>query len=92
MLFSAKGLELFVNLSLHRFEHRAGEVVLEDGRVDVAFAADGGGVAEACGDGLNGFNDIFLAWVRVSKGSNSRSIMAARTVPAQVRKSLAVKC
>jgi hypothetical protein len=35
-------------------------VGIEDGGVDVAFAADGGGVAEALGDRLDGLDDVFL--------------------------------
>ena len=35
-----------------------GEIVFEDGGVDVALAADGGGVAEALGDLLDGFDDV----------------------------------
>ena len=34
--------------------HGAGEVGVEDGGVDIAFAADGGGVAEALSYGLYG--------------------------------------
>ena len=72
--------------------HGAGEVGFEDGGVDVAFAADGGGVAEALETALTASTMFFLSWVSVSQGSKSRRVMAARTVPAQVRKSLAVKC
>ena len=43
-------------------------------------------------DGLDGCDDVALASVGEVKGSKARRRSWARTEPAQVRKSLAVKC
>ena len=75
---------------LEGLEHRAVEVGVDDLGVDVALAADRRGVAQPLGDVLDGADEFFLAWACESNASNSRSASAARTVPAQVRKSLAV--
>jgi hypothetical protein len=40
--------------------HGVGEVGVEDSGVDVALAADGGGVTEVAGDGLDGGDDVAL--------------------------------
>ena len=69
---------------------RAVEIRLNHGGMNVALAADGDGVAEAAGRGLDGGDDVVLrASPHRTPGSLCRT-SAARTVPAQVRKSLAV--
>jgi len=63
-LFFPQGLELavdlFGDLGFDGIEHGAAEVDFEDGGVDVALAADGGGVAEAVGHGLDGLDDVLF--------------------------------
>lgn len=69
----AQGVELLIDffgdLCLGRPADGSGEVVLEDGGGDLAFAADGGVVVEAGGDGFDGFDDVFFglgrfAWAK----------------------------
>ena len=50
--------EGFAGLALEGVEHRAFEVSIKDSRVDVALAADGGGVAEALRHRLDGADQV----------------------------------
>jgi len=71
---------------------QAGAVAVEHPRVDVGGAADGRGVAEVLGDLVDGPPDRpCLAVLDLATGNEVASATAARTVAAQVRKSLAVK-
>ena len=54
--------DFLVEFALGGVDGVAVEVGLEDCGVDVAFAADGRGVAEAAGDGLDGFDDVALGF------------------------------
>jgi hypothetical protein len=47
-------------VGLEESGHGVGKVRVEDGGVDVALAADGGGVAEVVGDGFDGGDDVAL--------------------------------
>jgi hypothetical protein len=58
--------------------------------MDVAFPTDHGGVAQARGNILDAARTLRLAWAALSKLFTSCNAIAASTVPAHVRKSLAV--
>ena len=58
-------------------------------RMDVAFAADSGGIAKPCSDPLDGASHVHLAWDWLENGPIAPSANTASTVPAHVRKSFA---
>jgi hypothetical protein len=66
------------------------KIALYDRRMDVAFAADGSRVAQLFRNLVDRLQNVFPGLGCEVNGSNSRSAIAANTVPDHVRKSFAV--
>ena len=86
------GAQVFFYLVFQLIDQITFEIALQHQGMDVALAADGRRVAQPRGDALDRLRDD-CAWPRPrSRRSRTRCrASAASTVPAQVRKSLAVK-
>src|SRR6185369_1587106 len=78
--------QLFFHPALHLEQQGAFDVGRDDLGMDVAFAANGGRVAEPGRHLLDGIADVALRTGLLSNFSNSWSANAASTVPCQVRK------